>query len=70
MSTKYHNLRDGAAYVSEHHFEVSHRTLEAWPDLPRRIINKPRRVTEEELDEAALRRIAAANAKLTEATDA
>lgn len=57
-------MKQAAAYVSERYYDVSYRTLEAYPDLPRRIVNKMRRIRTEELDAAAQRRIAAADARL------
>ena len=65
--TKLLNLREAAQRVSARYFDVSHRTLEAWSDLPRRRVNRQIRLTEEEIDRAAERRIAEANARLAEA---
>jgi hypothetical protein len=61
---KFRDLKESASYISERHFGVSHRTIETWEDLPKRIILKKQRNTEAELDAAAKRRIDAANAKL------
>jgi hypothetical protein len=65
--TKLFSLKEGAVYISENYYGVSYRTLESYPDLPRRVVNKLRRNTQAELDRAAQSRIEQADARLTAA---
>jgi hypothetical protein len=60
------DLKQAADLVCTEFFDVSWRTIEGWSDLPRRIINKKRRVTQAEVRAAAERRIAQADARIRE----
>jgi hypothetical protein len=54
---KYLTLKDAAAYITATYgVPISHRTLEAWGDLPHRVINKLRVLTQAEIDAAIQRR--------------
>ena len=61
--TKFLSTRQAAAHISEHYFTVAARTLDAWPDLPGRVVNSKKWLTLSEVDEAAQRRIEAAEAR-------
>jgi hypothetical protein len=54
------NSREAAELISINYFTVSHRTLDVWPDLPGRIINRQKWFTRDEVIAAAQRRIEAA----------
>jgi hypothetical protein len=60
------DLKQAAFLVCNEFFDVSWRTIETWPDLPRRIVNKKRRLTPDEVRAAAARRIAEADVRIRE----
>lgn len=60
---RFFNMREAARRIREQYFPVSHRTIERWSDMPGRVINKQRLYTQEEIEAAVKRRIAAAESK-------
>jgi hypothetical protein len=54
--------KGAAKRITDTRFPVSHRTLEAWPDLRGRVVNGRKYFTPEEVDQAADTRIARAEA--------
>jgi hypothetical protein len=58
--TKMLDNKQAADFISGEYFEISHRTLDSWPDLPGRVLNRKKWHTKAELEAAVRRRIAAA----------
>ena len=55
--SRFMDYREAAKRVSEKYFRISPRTIDQWPDLKGRILNRKVWVTPEEVDAAAERRI-------------
>jgi hypothetical protein len=61
--SRFLDYREAAERVSEKYFRISPRTIDTWPDLRGRIINRKVWLTREEVDAAAERRIRDAEAR-------